>query len=231
MKIGAQKYANKDTDYIQYIHQHGLDIKAREIWITPTDEIAHGIGEPIYGDPGVEYTMTTRFLKNLHILMNISSDPILIHLKTMGGDWSEGMAIYDTIKTSPCHITALNYTHARSMSSLIFSACDKRVMMPHSVFMFHDGSMGYEGTAKQFLTEAEQLKISSRQMLSVYSEVMMANSPLWNGKGKKACEKWLRDAMDKKEEVYLNPIDAISHGFADSVFDGDWDSLSVPKGE
>jgi ATP-dependent protease ClpP protease subunit len=51
------------------------------------------------------------------------------------------------------------------MSSLIFLAADKRVMMPHSTFMFHDGTMAQEGTVKQFYTEYEQTKIQEDQML------------------------------------------------------------------
>jgi ATP-dependent protease ClpP protease subunit len=224
MKIGKHKYTNKDTDYIQYAHTYGLDLKSREIWLTPTDEIGHGIGEPIYGDPGVEYSMTTRFLKNFHLLMNSGDEPILIHLKTHGGDWNEGIAIYDTIKFCPCYVVALNYTSARSMSSLIFSACDKRVMMPHSWFMFHDGTVGFEGTGKQFITEGQMYKNTSKQMLDVYISRML-ESDEWKGKTETQCRTWLRSNMDRKEDVFLSPKDAILHGFADEIFDGDWDAL------
>jgi ATP-dependent protease ClpP protease subunit len=111
------------------------------------------------------------------------------------------------------------------MSSLIFCAADRRVLMPHSVFMFHDGSMGYDGTAKQFLTEAEQLKQTSTQMLDIYTDCMMKHSDLWKDKTRAQCRKWLRERMDKKEEVCLRPAEAIENGFADFVFDGDWDLL------
>jgi ATP-dependent protease ClpP protease subunit len=226
MKIGKHKYKRTEVDDV---HSHNVDLRSREIWLTPNDDIVTGIGEPLYGDPGVEYSMTTRFLKNLHLLMNDNPAPILIHMKTHGGDWNEGIAIYDAIKTCPCYVTIINYTMARSMSSLIFCAADRRVMMPHSWFMFHDGSFGMEGTAKQALTEAEMLKKTSKQMLDIYIEVMGKHSDLWKGKSIKQREKWLRDAMDKKEEVYLSPIEAISHGFADEIFDGDWNSLVDKK--
>lgn len=224
MKIGKHKYINKDTDLIYNAHHFGLDLKAREIWLVPNDDISTGWGEPIYGDPGVEYSMTSRFLKNLHILMNMGSEPILIHLKTMGGDWNQGIAIYDTIKFCPCFVVAINYTSARSMSSLIFSACDKRVMMPHSTFMFHDGTQAMDGTVKQFLTEAEQCKITRKQMLDIYVG-RMKESAEWADKSNKECENWLKRQMDRKEDVFLSPQDAIKHGFADEIFAGDWDSL------
>jgi len=222
MKIGKYKY---DTSSISDLHHFGVDTESREIWLIPWDDYAQGAIDPIYGDPGVEYIMANRFLRNLHLLMNIGPEPILIHMNTHGGDWYHGMAVYDAIKTCPCYVTIVNYTHARSMSSLILCAADRRVMMPHSVFMFHDGSMGYDGTAKQYLTEAEQLKQTGAQMLDIYVDCMKKHSELWRDKSPTVCRKWLRDRMDKKEEVYLRPQEAIDNGFADAVFDGDWDAL------
>ena len=144
-------------------HHFGIDIKANEIDL---------MGEPDYigvqdGEPGVEYAMANKFIKNLNIMIRSTDAPILIHMKTNGGFWEEGMAIYDAIKACPNEVCILNYTHARSMSSIILQAADRRVMMPHSTFMYHMGTMGYEGTVKQFLTEVEQLKIANEQMLDI----------------------------------------------------------------
>lgn len=221
MKIGAHTY---NSDYINIFHDFGLDYMSREIWLVPNDDYAVGVEEPVPSDPGVDYTMTTRFLKNLHMLMNSGADHILIHMKTFGGDWDQGIAIYDAIKTCPCPTTIINYTAARSMSSLIFQAADRRVMMPHSKFMFHMGSQAYFGTAKQFLTEAEEAKKMDSQMLDIYVE-SMKGSERWKRKSKEACYDWLRAEMNQKEEVYLCPQDAIKNGFADEIFNGDWDRL------
>lgn len=224
-KIGKFDYMGKEPIEAHYPHTFGLDFQAREIWLTPNDEYAVGVGETIPSDPGVDYTMTTRFLKNMHILMNAGTGRILVHMKTFGGDWDQGMAIYDTIKSCPCWVVIVNYTAARSMSSLIFSAADRRIMMPHSKFMFHRGSMSYFGTAKQFMTEASECAQMDEQMLAVYVEVMKAHSKIWKYKSADACRAWLREQMDKKEEVYLNAKDAIKNGFADEIFNGDWDDL------
>lgn len=224
MKVGSHSYYGAEASDAILVHTHGLDLAAREIWLTPSDEYIAGAIDTIPSDPGVDYTMATRFLKNLHILMNTDKDSILIHMKTFGGDWDQGMAIYDAINSCPNYITIVNYTAARSMSSIIFSAADRRVMMPHSKFMFHQGSQGFDGTAKQFLTEAEQAKEMDNQMLEVYSGVM-GKSREWAKKSPADRKKWLREQMDRKEEVYLTPKDAIKHGFADEIFDGNWDGL------
>jgi len=226
MKIGSQGnyYRNEDQIDLYYIHNYGIDIMTREIWLVPNQDITVGSGEDI-PEPGVEYSMATQFLKNMHILMNISDEPITVHMKTCGGDWSEGMAIYNMIKNCPCAVTLLNYTHARSMSSIIMCGADKRVMMPDSEFMFHHGTMSFEGTVTQFITAAEELKKSREKMLEVYIRVMKRDSKIWKDKTRKSCKEWLLGRMEKKEEVYLTASQAIANGFADELFDGRWDEL------
>jgi ATP-dependent protease ClpP protease subunit len=151
--------------------------------------------------------------------------PIVIHMKTCGGLWEEGMAIYDAIKACPSKVTILNYTHARSMSSIIFQAADKRVMMPHSHFMFHDGTYGIEGTVKQVRSAIEFDKHNERVMLDIYADKMNEKGEM-AGKGITKIKKWLREQMDKKEDVFLQAEKTVEFGLADEIFDYDWSSLT-----
>jgi ATP-dependent protease ClpP protease subunit len=145
-----------------------------------------------------------------------------------GGDWSEGMAIYDALKSCPNKIIILVYTHARSMSSLILQAADKRVMMPHAVFMFHEGTLGMSGTVKQFRTEMEQENIRQKQMLDIYIDSIKKQGSM-KDKKEETIRKWLIDQMNKKEDVFLSAQQAVELGFADEVFGGngvyDWEGL------
>lgn len=216
----------KTDDPVLQIHDNNIDIRANHIYLFGEDSyvLSDGSGE----EPGVEWTMANRFIRNLNILMRKSDDPILVHLKTCGGVWEEGMAIYDAIKACPNKITILSYTHARSMSSLIFLAADKRVMMPHSKFMFHEGTMSMSGTVKQYRTEGEELDKAGDDMLKIYIDAMKDNGKMkkWS---KERIKEWLISMMDKKEEVYLDAKQAVQYGFADEVFgaDGiyDWKKL------
>ena len=151
--------------------------------------------------------------------------PIVIHMKTCGGLWEEGMAIYDAIKSCPSKVTILNYTHARSMSSIIFQAADKRVMMPNSHFMFHDGTYSIDGTVKQVRSSVEFDKLNTMTMLNIYAQKMNEKGE-FAGKGVVKIKKWLRDQMDKKEDVFLNAEQTVDLGFADEVFNYDWTSLT-----
>jgi ATP-dependent protease ClpP protease subunit len=215
----------KHLTAIDYIHEFNLDHEKREIYLFGEEDYGRHFDG---GEPGVEYMMANRFIKNLRILQSLGDEPILIHMKTCGGEWAEGMAIYQAIKACPVYCVVLNYTHARSMSSIILQAADYRVMMPYSTFMFHDGTFGLEGTVKQAFTEIEQLRISSKQMMDIYVDVA-EHGPEFEGKNRAQIRRWLRDKMDRKEEVYLDAEETVAHGFADFVFGGDgtydWNKL------
>lgn len=219
--------AKPSHESISTMHGLNLDIDGRQLFLFGEEGVTSG--EDGTGEPGVEHVMSNRVIRNLLILNRTSHAPILIHMKTCGGDWREGMAIYDAIKASPSPIVIVNYTHARSMSSIIFQAAARRIMMPHSVFMFHDGSVSYGGTVKQFLTEARRVDNDGAVMIGIYTD-RMAEAKAFRGSNEAGRAAWLREQMDTKEEVYLNAHDAIRLGFADAVFgEGKfktWDSLT-----
>ncbi len=151
--------------------------------------------------------------------------PLVIHMKTSGGDWTEGMAIYDAISTFPWPVTILNYSHARSMSSIILQAANKRVMMPNSYFMFHDGTYGIDGTVKQVKSAMRFNANSDKTMLNIYSKNMKMQGSLSN-KTLSYIKRWLRTKMDKHEDVYLTPKQAVDYGLADEIFDANWENLT-----
>jgi len=194
------------------VHDYDLLVDKREIFLFGREEYV----SPLEGvEPGVEFTMANRFIRNIRLL-DINDRPILIHMKTNGGYWEEGMAIYQAIKTCRSHVTIINYTHARSMSSIIFQAADHRVMLPYSTFMFHDGTWGFHGTIKQALTEYEQLNITSEQMYEIYIN-KIKHSKEFLDKSDFQIKKWLRTQMDKKEEVYLDPQRTVELNLADEI--------------
>lgn len=179
-----------------------------------------------FSEPGIEYQMSGRIIKNLNMLSHIDPvKPILIHMKTCGGDWQEGMAIYNAVRYCPNPTTILSYTHARSMSSLVLQAARKRILVADSYFLFHEGTIGLYGTAKFAHTLVEwDRDIVRPRMLDIYVEALKQK-----GKFSRRSPEWIRDMlqseMDKKQDVLLTPQQAVDWGFADEVFDGDWDRL------
>lgn len=211
-------------DLMFHLHEYDVDLLSNHIYLMGVDR---GY-ESVQGDqePGIEYVIAKRFIKNINMCMRVNSDKaILIHMKTCGGYWEEGMAIYDAIKTCPFKVTILNYTHARSMSSLILQAADKRVMMPNSHFMLHDGTYAIDGTYKQVMSTIEFDKRTERIMLNIYAEKMNEQGE-FKGQGVTKIKKWLREQMDKKEDVFFTAERAVELGLADEIFDGNWSNLS-----
>lgn len=212
--------------HIDTVQSYDIDIRLNHIYLFGIESYASGMGAEDIGEPGVEYVLANRFIRNLNLCMRANKDtPIIIHMKTCGGDWQEGMAIYDAIASCPNPVTILNYTHARSMSSLIFQAASKRVMMPHSYFMFHDGTFGIEGTVKTVESAVEfNKRVASGQMLDIYTKMMREGGSM-SHRTENAIKKWLRAQMDKKEEVYLTPKETVELGLADEIFNGNWSEL------
>ena len=225
-----RKLKYKDIhDFVSTVHEYNIDVECGHIYLMGEEAYMGGTGNEDPTEPGIEYIIANRFVRNINILMRKSDDPIIIHMKTCGGYWEEGMAIYNAIKACPNPVTIINYTHARSMSSLIFQAANKRVMMPDSCFMFHEGTWGFGGTVKQARTEYEQLVKTGDRMLDIYIESMKRNGKYkkWS---KKRIKEFLEENMNKKEEVYLDESSTVQWGLADEIFgengNYDWRKLT-----
>jgi ATP-dependent protease ClpP protease subunit len=115
------------------------------------------------------------------------------------------------------------------MSSIIFQAADKRVMMPHSIFMFHEGDVEFSGTPKKLRAFHAQEAYALDAMLDIYMASMKKKGRMSKARPE-TIRQWLVEQMDKKEDVFLSAKEAVEYGFADEVFgaDGkyDWKKLT-----
>ncbi len=224
-----EKYANSDVERwrINDMHEFGVDTRHFVIYLQGIEDERY---EDDYGimEPGVDYRMANRFIKNLHLLTGISAEkPITISMKTNGGDWYEGMAMHDAIVAVENPVTIINHTHARSMSSLIFQAANKRIMMPHSCYMMHQGTYAADGTWKSVKAEMKFSEATDIQMMNVYIDAIKRTSHSSMHKwSRPKILKWLRDGMDKTEEIYMLPDETIKAGFADGMWVDDVDATT-----
>lgn len=212
----------EENDPLWSIHEYHIDIPHRELWLVGENEARNE--EDCLVEPGVEFLMAGRIIKNLRTLAHISDEPVLIHMKTCGGEVAEGLAIYDAIRLSPLKTTILCYTHARSMSSIILQAADKRVMMPNSYFMFHRGEALFSGESRAVESSVEFYKRWDKLMLDIYQERMQAGGEFhdWSCK---SIRKVLEEQLGRKVDVFLSAEKTIAWGLADEIFDGKWENL------
>jgi ATP-dependent Clp protease protease subunit len=195
---------------ISEIHNHHINHLNREIYL-------HGYMDADE-EPGVDYRMATSFVKNLHILGLQSSQNILVHMHTIGGNWSDGMAIFNAIKLSKAPITIIGYAQASSMSGIVFQAADKRVLMPDCDMMIHHGSIALDDNAMAAKSAIDQNERSCRRMLQIFSERAVAGKYF---KERKYSIKRTMTFIDQKikqvSDWYLSPEEAVYYGFADGI--------------
>jgi len=193
------------------IHTFDLDTANRIIYLYGSD--------PIEGEePGVDYRMSTKFIKNLNILQLASQDPIFIHMNTVGGEWSYGMAIYDAIMNTKCHVTIVAYAWARSMSSIILQAADKRVMMPNADFMIHFGTSYESGHYLAVKSSVEFGIKSEKMMLKIYADKCVNGNYFKNrNMSYQEVYDFILDKMEKKSDWWITSAEAVDYGFADCV--------------
>lgn len=190
-------------------HIHGASLITREIFL----HNHHSYDE----NPGVEYKMSTSFIKSLKAMDTESYDPITIHMQSIGGEWGDGIAIYDAMKMCKSKITIISYGQAESMSSIILQAANKRFLTPNSYVMVHYGTSGY---ASQYLN-AQNWHNYERYicdiMMNIYAERCI-NGKFFRDKSydvnkvKKYLYKKLKDG-----DWYMNAEEAIYYGFADGI--------------
>lgn len=128
-------------------------------------------------ESGTDSEMAEYAIKGISYLESVSPRPITIFANNLGGSWEHGMAIYDIIRASRCHITMVALGHACSMGSIIFQAADTRIIARHCTFMIHDGTeelSGHTGNVERWARQIPKLK---QRMYEIYRERMRAQTP------------------------------------------------------
>ncbi|NYI56078.1 ATP-dependent Clp protease proteolytic subunit [Corynebacterium tuberculostearicum] len=109
------------------------------------------------------------------ILLLSAEDPtrdISLYINSPGGSVIAGMAIYDTMKYSPCDIATYGMGLAASMGQFLLSGGTKgkRYALPHARIMMHQPSAGVGGTAADIAIQAEQFAQTKREMAELIAE-------------------------------------------------------------
>jgi ATP-dependent protease ClpP protease subunit len=195
---------------ITEIHNHHINHLNREVYL-------HGHIDA-EEEMGVEYRMATSFVKNLHILEAQNSQNILVHMHTIGGNWSDGMAIFNAMRLSRAPITILGYAQASSMSGIVFQAAEKRVLMPDCEMMIHHGSISLDDSTVAAKSAIDQNERNCRRMLEVFAERAVHGKYF---KDRKYSARKANNFIDQKikqvGDWYLMPDEAVYYGFADGI--------------
>lgn len=144
-------------------------------------------------------------------LQKLEADTINVHINSYGGDVSEGLAIYNTLKAHKAEIITICDGFACSAASVIFMAGDIRIMNEASLLMIHNPWTYACGNANEFRKQAEDLdKIAQASINAYMSKVNIE-------------EDELKSLLDN--ETWLTAQDCLEKGFATAVSVGNDDGL------
>jgi len=195
---------------ISEIHNHHINHLNREIYL-------HGYIDADE-EPGVDYRMATSFIKNLHILSLQNNQNILIHMHTIGGNWSDGMAIYNAIQFCKSFITIVGYAQASSMSGIVFQSSDRRVLMPDCDIMIHHGSIALDDNTMAVKSAVDQNERFCKRMLEIFAQKAIKGRYFKDRKySLKRTMTFIDHKIKQAGDWYLSPEEAVYYGFADGI--------------
>lgn len=166
--------------------------KTAEVWIYDT------IGESWFGDSTTAKTFTAQ-------LRELDVDEITLHLNSPGGDYFDGVAIYNALVDHPATVHAVVDGLAASAASFIFQAGDTRKVNRAGQVMIHDASGIVIGNAADMADMVDLLDKVSNSIAGIYASRSGGTAEDW------------RTAM--RAETWYTAAEAVDAGLADESVD------------
>jgi len=141
----------------------------------------------------------------LHLQFEDDKKPITLYINSPGGSIVDGMAIYDTIRRSPCEVHAVVAGMAASMGAVILSGCTKghRKILPHGEVLLHQPLGGARGQATDVEISANRILKMKKTLLTLLAE----NTGHSYDKLVEDCDR----------DYWLDAEDAVKYGICDKM--------------
>ena len=125
----------------------------------------------LYGDIGesdwfTESVSAKDFIKQLG---SVNSETINLHINSYGGSVTDGLAIYNNLKSHPAKVNVTIDGVAASIASIIAMAGDTISMAEGSLLMIHAPWTVIAGDSNDLREEAELLDKITRNMAGIYA--------------------------------------------------------------
>ncbi len=134
---------------------------------------------------------------------------IQLYVNSPGGSVIAGLAIYDTMQIIKPHVSTLCVGHAMSMGAVLLAggAKGKRLALPNSRIMIHQGSAGFRGSPSD-------IDIVAKEVLR-YKSLLIELLAKHSGQSIDKVEK------DIDRDYYMSPDEAKDYGIVDEVLTGE----------
>ncbi len=117
--------------------------------------------------------VTNRICAQLLLLASADSEKdIALYINSPGGSISAGMAVYDTMQYIKNDVATIAMGMAASMGQFLLCAGTpgKRYALPHARVLMHQPSAGVAGTASDIAIQAEQYRLTKREMAELIAQ-------------------------------------------------------------
>ena len=136
-------------------------------------------------------------------LDNDPTDPVNIHINSLGGSVTEGIAMIQILKNSKRTINTNIMGIAASMSAVIAMVGEKVTMSDGSILMIHNAHFESGGDADALRTNADLAEALSDTMAKIFAKK--------TGLGKRV----IKEFMDN--ETRFTAKEALKNGFIDEI--------------
>lgn len=155
------------------------------------------------------------FLAAITNSVNKGHEEIHVLLSTPGGNVSDGITIYNTIRALPVPVVMYNVGNVNSIGNVVFQSGKRKVAAPSSSFMFHGVGFDIHKETRMELKELQEKVASLKNDQSLISDIMVKHTKL---------------SADDVDELFLNMAfvgaqDALKRGITDEVTE-----INLPPG-
>lgn len=135
------------------------------------------------------------------------STHLTIYLMSGGGDVDIALAMYDLIASMSERVTCIGIGEVASAATCVFQAAGRRLMLPHSYLMIHEGTEGYtDNTVSNIRRQHRWNEEVEEKFWKIYWNKIRVKKPTLTYKEMRLV---LRD------DRFMDPHEAVKWGLAD----------------
>jgi ATP-dependent protease ClpP protease subunit len=168
---------------------------------------------------GIDYKVAISFIASLHALeQDNQQDSVIIHMMTPGGEWGDGMAMYDAIEYSSLETSIIGHGYLSSMGTVLLQSVENRYLMPSCDLMVHFGQLGLCGHQVAVESTTKYYQNITDVMLNIYAS-RCVDGPFFVEKDYtfSKTKAYIKRKLESKVDWYLTAEEAVHYGFADKV--------------
>lgn len=188
------KFTKTDLELLNMTFDRGVDVVDRILYIF----------DDIDGDMAENIVMGLSHLSK-------TDGPITIMVNSQGGSVSDMFAIYDAMQACENEITTIGIGEVCSAAGLLLVGGDRRFAAPHTMFMAHNVSGGYN-VDEELYTAKSQIA-ATEKCWRMWAKCMAEHT-------NKTEKYWLKELGNTKRELWLTTDEMKQKTYG--IIDGIW---------